>query len=263
MTDEVRLDRDAVARILRRADALDAHDAHDDQGSGIDEAALIAAVEEVGISIEAVRRSIAIDRLGPLPAAHLGDRLLGPLMVVLDDEIPGTPREVLARFDAWLVDGHHLRRDRIREFDGEWSKRSDLVGVAIRTIRSATGEGRLGDVQHMTVTVRDTGMGSCAVRVMVDRMLDRRLWGGAGSAVAVGGMAAITVVAITVVASPLILVVAPIAVGAGAVVAARGRRRAKRTTLEIQRLLAAVQEQSDPTRLRNDVARRVVGRSKR
>ncbi len=263
MTDEVRLDRDAVARILRRADALDTHHEHDDRGSGVDESALIAAVEEVGISIEAVRRSIAIDRLGPLPATHLGDRLLGPLMVAVDDEISGTPSEVLARFDAWLVGGHHLRRDRIRDREGEWSKRSDLVGVAIRAVRSATGEGRLGDVQRITVTVRDTGMGSCAVRVMVDRVLDRRLWGGAGSAVAVGGTAAITIVAITIVASPLIFVAAPIAVATGAAVAARGRRRAKRTTREIERLLESVREQSDPIRLRNDVARRVVGRSKR
>jgi hypothetical protein len=262
MTDDVRLDRDAVARILRRADALDTHDDDDDDRSGVGEAALIAAVEEVGMSIEAVRRSIAIDRLGPLPATHFGDRLLGPWMVAVDDEIPGSPREVLARFDAWLVAGHHLRRDFMRELDGEWSRRSDLVGVTIRAIRSATGEGGLGDVIHITVTVRDTGVGTCAVRVTVDRVLDRRLWGGAGSAVAVGGTATV-VVALTVVASPLILLAAPIAVGAGAVVAARGRQRAKRTTREIDRLLASVHEQSDPTRLRTDVTRRVVGRSRR
>ena len=258
----MRLDRKAVARILRRADSLDVHDEHDDPSSGIDEAALIAAVEEVGMSIEAVRRSIAIDRLGPLPATHFGDRILGPSVVVVDDEIAGAPTEVLARFDAWLVDGHHLRRELMRDGDGEWSKRSDLMGVAIRAIRSATGEGRLGDVQRATVTVRDTGMGTCAVRVMVDRVLDRRLWGGAGSAIAVAGTATL-VVAITIVASPLILVFAPIAVGAGVVVAARSRRRAKRTTREIERLVAAVQEQSGPTRLRIDVARRVVGRSRR
>ena len=258
----MRLDRKAVARILRRADALDVHDEDDDRSSGIDESALIAAVEEVGMSIEAVRRSIAIDRLGPLPATHLGDRLLGPWMVVVDDEISGTPTEVLARFDAWLVDGHHLRRDRVRNGDGEWSKRSDLMGVAIRAIRSATGEGRLGDVERVTVTVRDTGMGTCAVRVMVDRVVDRRVWGSAGSAVAAAGTAAV-VVAISVVASPFILVAAPVAVGAGTVVATRSRHRAKRTSRELERLVAAVQEQSDPTRLRVDVARRVVGRPKR
>ena len=244
------------------ADALDTHDEDDDRGSGVGEAALIAAVEEVGMSIAAVRRSIAIDRLGPLPPAHLGDRLLGPWLVVVDDEISGTPREVLSRFDTWLVAGHHLRRDFMRDCDGEWSRRSDLVGVTIRAIRSATGEGRLGDAQRITVTVRDTGMSTCAVRVMVDRVLDRRQWGGAGSAVAVAGTATV-VVALFVVASPLILLAAPIAIGAGAVVAARGRRRAKRTTREIDRLLASVHEQSDPTRLRTDVTRRVVGRSRR
>ncbi len=222
---------------------------------------MIAAVEEVGISIEAVRRSIAIDRLGPLPATHVGDRLLGPAVVVVDDEIPGSATEVLGRFDAWLVGGHHLRREFMRDGDGEWSKRSDLVGVVIRAVRSATGEGRLGDVQRLTVTVRDSGMGTCAVRVMVDRVIDRRAWGSAGSAVAIGGTATV-VVAVSIVASPLILLATPIAVGAGAAVAARGRRRSKRTTREIERLLASVHEQSDPTRLRSDVARRVVGRPK-
>ena len=145
------------------------------------------------MSIDAVRRSIAIDRLGPLPATHVGDRLVGPAVVVVDDEIPGSATEVLGRFDAWLVGGHHLRREFMRDSDGEWSKRSDLVGVVIRAVRSATGEGRLGDVQRLTVTVRDTGMGTCAVRVMVDRVIDRRMWGSAGSAVAVGGTATVVV----------------------------------------------------------------------
>ena len=244
------------------ADALEAHDHDDDRDSGVGEAALIAAVEEVGMSIDAVRRSIAIDRLGPLPPAHIGDQLLGPWLVVVDDEVSGSPREVLARFDSWLVAGHHLRRDFMRDFDGEWSRRSDLVGVAMKAIRSATGEGRLGDVQRITVAVRDTGVSTCAVRVAVDRVLDRRLWGGAGSAVAVGGTATV-VVALSVVASPLILLAAPMAVGVGAAVASSGRRRAERTSREIDRLFVSVREHSDPTRLRTDVTRRVVGRPKR
>jgi hypothetical protein len=72
MTDQAPLDANVVGRILRRASDLErAGDVHDEAAT-IAESSLIAAAEEVGLSVEAVRRSIAVERLGPLPGVETG-----------------------------------------------------------------------------------------------------------------------------------------------------------------------------------------------
>ncbi len=140
----------------------------------------IAAAAEVGIPPAAVRRAIAVERLGPRPAGHVGDRLLGAGTVVVDEEVRGRAYDVVARIDDWLVDGHHLRRDRLRDDRGEWSKRTGVVGVTARAVRGALGEGRLGDLDRVAVIARDTGAGTCVVRVEADRRKDRSVHAAAG-----------------------------------------------------------------------------------
>ena len=133
-----------------------------------------------------------------------------------------------------------------------------MVGRTIRTIRAATGEGQLGRLGRVTATARDTGTGACVVRVEADRAGERRTMLGEGTAVATVGTAGAVVVA--VVAGPVVLVAAPLAVLAGVGVAARGRRRARRVQHEVELVLDAVDQGSDPTRLATDVVRRVAGR---
>ena len=84
---------------------------------------------------------------------------MGPSQVYADGEVDVPADEALARVDSWLVDGHHLRRDVLRSGHGEWSKRSGLVGVTVRTIRNATGEGRLGDFERVSAAASDAGSG--------------------------------------------------------------------------------------------------------
>ena len=86
---------------------------------GIDADTLVAAAAEVGIPEQAVRRSLALERLGPPPAD--GGRVLGAAVVVVEDELHGDAGDVLARLDAWFVSGHHLRRDRLRDGRGTWT----------------------------------------------------------------------------------------------------------------------------------------------
>lgn len=259
MTDDAPLDATVVERILRRAGELERMHEVRDPDVGIAEASLIAAAEEVGLSVDAVRRAIAFERLGPAPEPRFGDRILGPSHVYADGEIGAPADEALARVDAWLVDGHHLRRDALRPGHGEWSKRSGIVGVTVRTIRGATGEGKLGDFEHVNATARDFGSGSSMVRVSIDRTTNRRFAGGGGTIVAVGGMTGVAIAAAA--ATPVLLVAMPVAVAAGVRVALIGRHRARATQHEIERLLDAVGGGADPTRLSVDVVRRATGKA--
>jgi len=258
MTDQAPLDAKVVARILRRAGDLE-RSGGDQEASTIAEASLIAAAEEVGMSADAVRRSIAVERLGPLPVARPGDRILGPSHVYADGEVDVPAVDALARVDSWLVDGHHLRRDVLRSGHGEWSKRSGFVGVTVRTIRNATGEGKLGDFERVDAAARDTGNGSSVVRITVDRTTNRRFAGGGGTVVAIGGMTGAVVGAAA--ATPFVLLAMPAALVAGVGVALTGRKRARDTERELRRLIDAVGAGVDPTRLSLDVVRRATGKA--
>lgn len=266
---ERRLDSSTVARVLRRASQSEiderrlACDA--DQLTGIVESALLAAADEVGMSVEAVKRSLAVERLGPPPRSRRSDRVFGSLLVSVDGEVGGSVGEILMRLDAWLVAGHHLRRESLDVSDSggsaEWSKRAGLVGITVRRIRAATGEGRLGDLERVSVRATATGSGTCIVRITGDRSKDHRLFCAGGVAVAAAGTAGVVVAAVVV--TPLVLLTTPAAVAAGVGVAARGRVRTVRTEREINRLLRAVKAEQPPTRLSIDVARRVTGRQHR
>ncbi|MET0145066.1 MAG: hypothetical protein ABW328_09815 [Ilumatobacteraceae bacterium] len=257
MGDGASLDRAAATRVLRRASET-AGDASLVDVDVIDEQTLIAAAGEVGIPVAAVRRAIAVERLGPPPPTHVGDGIVGTATVSVDAELTGNAGAVLARIDTWMVSGHHLRRDRRRDGHGEWTKRPGAVGAGLRTVRGATGEGRLGDVRRVTATVRDTGDGTCVVRVQVDRHVDRTVRAAAGAVVGGGAAAGIVLGALAV--GPMLLVVAPAALAIGVGLAATGRSRAGRVEHEVERLLDAVDQQARPARLSADVLRRIAGR---
>ena len=254
------LDRAAVARVIRRASELAGPEGGDVSADGINEAALIAAAHEVGLPVIAVQRSLATERLGQLPDPRLADRLLGPDVVAVDGEIAGSAHDVIGRVDAWLVEGHHLRRDRLRDGRGEWSKRTGVVGVTMRKLRGATGEGRLGRNQRITAAAQDIGSGSAVIRVAVDRSADRRRSAVGGAIVVVGGTGGLAAAAAS---APAILLAAPFAVIGGVGVAMTGRARALRTAKEVERMLESVADHEAPTRLRTEVARRVRGRRPR
>ena len=252
------IDHAMVARIVRRASELAGPDTDHDHRRGISRDALLAAAQEVGIPAVVVLRSIALERLGPQPVPHVADRFVGAALVAVDDEIAGSADEVLDRIDAWLVAGHHLRRDRVRNGRGEWSKRSGVVGLTVRRLRTATGEGQLGEFRQVTAVAEDVGTGSAVVRVVVDRSSSRRIAIVGGATAALGGAGGIVAAAAL---GPIALVAVPMVAIGGAAMARSGKNRARRTATEVERMLEAVADHQPPTKLRTDVARRVIGRS--
>jgi hypothetical protein len=196
---------------------------------------------------------MAIERLGLPPGSH--GVLLGPAVVVVDDELAGDAADALAGIDRWLVGGHHMRRDRLRAHSGTWTRRRGLLGTAFRSLRHATGEGFLGDLERIDAVALDTGTGTCVVRVMADRRRDRRSRGVAGAAVGTAATAGAVVAAVAI--GPWLVLAAPATVAVGTGIAVSGRRRAQRVEVEIDRVLDSVDHGTRPVRLASDIARRV------
>ena len=134
-----------------------------------------------------MRRALTLEQLGAAPT-HRGI-VLGPAVVVVDEELHGEASEALAALDRWLVGGHHMRRDRLHPTTGSWTRRRGILGTTYRSLRHATGEGHLGDLERIDVVALDTGAGTCVVRVIADRRRERRARGVAGAAV--GGVATV------------------------------------------------------------------------
>ena len=258
MEASVPLDRDAVRRVLRRATTLDDGDALvlADVDDRIDADTLVAAAAEVGIPEQAVRRALTVEQLGAPPSQH--GVVLGPAVVVVDEELHGDAVDVLAAIDRWLVGGHHMRRDRLHASTGTWTRRRGVLGSTYRSLRHATGEGHLGDLERIDVIGLDTGVGTCVVRVIADRRRERRARGVAGATV--GGVTTAGAVVGAVVLGPWLLLVAPATVAVGAGIAVSGRRRARRVEGEIDRVLDSVEHGDRPARLVPHLARRALGR---
>ncbi len=241
------LPTEAVERILRRASELsDDADVADVGAAGIDPAALLEAAREVGMSVAAVERSIAIERLGPIPDPSLLDRILGRSVVAVDRVVVGDVDATLSRIDRWLTTGHHLRLDRHRNEEAEWSKRGDVVAAAQRVVRGFSGEGQLGDARRVRAAAVRVDDSSTMIRIAVDRSLDRGLRTGAASVCAIAGVA--SGVAGVVVAAPIALAVVPAAAVSVAVVGS-GRGHARKMERELDRLLDAVEDEREPERL--------------
>lgn len=249
------LDPDAADRVLRRASEL--AESGDDGVDGIEPAALIAAAADVGIPEQAVRRSLAIEQLGPAAGERPLDDLVGSAAISEQRILAASPERVLDALDHWLVSGHHLRRERRRAGEGEWRRRSDVVGSVRRASRGLTGEGRLGDVRAVRAVAQPVDPGETVLRVTIDRSGYRRTTIVAGGTLGIGG-AAVGVTGL-ILTAPVAFAAIP-AVLAGGVVVSSSRHQADRFERELHRLLDAVEEQRPPPGVLSGIRRRFVPR---
>lgn len=229
--------------MIRRASELAEREVGPD--GGIEPEALVEAAADVGIPEVAVRRSIAIERLGPDPETGRLDALAGPAIVAEVRFVSASPDEVLDLLDRWLVKNHHLRRIKRTSGRIDWARRDDVVASASRAVRGLTGEGRLGTAPTVIARAEPVDGTDTVVRVEIDRSPQRRnslMAGGACSAFSVGcGVLGV------VVAAPLAILAIPGVVGAG-VALSNGRSQAGRYDRELDRVLDAVVEQRPPSR---------------
>lgn len=260
MTD--RLDREAVARILGRAQELEA--TVPDEHGGVDANALIDAAHEVGLDADAVRDSLAIERftVQPPPPRAL-DRVAGPAELVVERELHVTVADTLAGMEAWLSAVHRLNCDQPAAGTLRARRRTDATARIGRLLAGWRGEGRLGGVHALEVEAVPQVVGSTPAqprtlaRVRADRSGQRTLrLGGGGAAGIVGAGTGVVTVATGSAIMPIVpLVSVPLVLG-GLLVARSGRGQSDRLELELERLLSRVDRGERPTGLLTRVARR-------
>ena len=248
------LDRDAVQRVLSRASEMTAaHPSPPTHQAAMTEDLLLEAATEAGIDPDAVRVSLAIERLGVTPPGRRRDRIAGRAMITVDRMIELDVNTLLGRLDDLLRDQHQLERTRSRSDRGEWRKRTGAVGAMQRAAKRSGGGAGLSTVAVIQARTAEVEPGRTLIRLIADRRA-RRSTVVTTSAVATGtAVAAIGTLA--VVASPLALVGTPLALVIGGATTRVGRRQAERMADELERLLDAAERGARPQTLSDDMRR--------
>lgn len=252
----MQLDRAAVDRVLRRASDMMAE--HPDRGElhdqpAMSEQVLLEAATEAGLDPDAVRLSLAIERLGTAPAPHRIDRLSGPRRVAVDRVVHLDAGTALARVDDLLQRQHQLRRTRTRSGAGEWRRRTGAVGKVQRAAKRASGDVGLAKVAVVEAAASTVDDGRTVLRLVADRA-GQRTEVIAGGAVTSGiGLAATGTLALAL--TPFALVGLPVVAVAGAGVTSIGRKQRAMLADELDRVLDAVEHGVRPVTLSDDVRR--------
>ncbi len=221
--------------------------------SGLSEQVVLEAATEAGIDPDAVRISLAIERLGPSTPRARFDRTAGAREVLVERIIGLDVDTVLGRIDDLLQRQHGLRRTRSAGDWGEWRKRSDAFGTVQRMARSGSTNASLRKLVRVEARASTIDDRRTVVRVLADRTPQRTeaLVGGA----VVGGIGVAAAGAVAVVVSPLVMAAAPVAVVAGTATARAGRRHQRSLTADLEHLLDTVERGVRPVTLADDVRR--------
>jgi hypothetical protein len=247
------LDAETVDRVLRRASELSATAAATDPHLHLTEALVLEAATEAGIDPDAVKLSLAIERVGPVPQANTLDSVAGPSVLAVDRLLALDADTVLGRFDELLVRRHGLRRSRERSDRGEWRRRNDAFGSIQRAANKFGGDGpTLAYLERIEVHTSTVDQQRTLVRVLVSRRPQRTIALAGG--VSLGAAGVVAAAGAAVVATPLAVVGVPIA-ASGLVVARRGRRQASELTDDLERMIDLVERGSKPVSLSADLKR--------
>jgi len=252
----VKLDRSAIDRVLRRAGELSSPRPEAiPAGEAISEEVVLASAEEVGLDVAAVRVSLAIERLGPTPVPARADRLLGAAEVVIERVLALEANAAIDRLDELMVRQHQLRTKRSRPHAREWHKRKGTVGTVQRVALAVTGDAGLSGVARVVAAASAVDGQRSVVRLAADRRSQRT--GIAAGGAVVGGVGVVGVAVLSVLTAPLLLVTTPLVLGAAVGVAAQGRKQAADLARELDAVFDAVEQGTEPVTL-TDSLRRVM-----
>jgi hypothetical protein len=234
------LDRQALERVLARAAELQGAGAVSESGDLISENQLLEIGNEVGLSPAVLNQALAEERtrINVPDERGLVAQIAGAGFATATRTVPGTPREILAKVDAWMQREECLQVQRRFADRITWEPQRGLFGKIRRTV-NVSGRGfYLMDAGQVSATVLPVDSSRVVVRLDADIHASRARRVGAGSFVGAMGAAASGVIGLGLLVAHLPLF---IAAGAAVLPFAGGSFAAYRVARTHRNVLSGVQ----------------------
>jgi len=186
------LDRQALERVLARAAELQGASALPDSSDLISESQLQDIGNEVGLSPSTIKQALAEERtrINVPEERGLVAQISGAGFATATRTVPGTPRDVLATIDAWMLRDECLQVQRRFADRITWEPQRGLFGKLRRTV-NVSGRGYyLVDAGQVSATVMPVDSTRVVVRLDADIHASRARRVGIGGFLAAMGAAA-------------------------------------------------------------------------
>ncbi|MFL5466198.1 MAG: hypothetical protein ACJ8AB_13475 [Gemmatimonadaceae bacterium] len=209
------LDRQALERVLARAAELQGASALPESSDLISESQLLDIGNEVGLSPATINQALAEERTRVNVPEERGlvAQIAGAGYATATRTVPGTPRDVLARIDEWMLREECLQVQRRFSDRITWEPQRGLFGKLRRTV-NVSGRGYyLMDAVQVSATALPVDASRVVVRLDADIHASRSRRVGAG-----GALAAVGAVASGILGLGLVVAHLPLVIAAGAAV---------------------------------------------
>jgi hypothetical protein len=209
------LDREALERVLARAAELQGASALPESGDLISETQLLDIGNEVGLSPAIINQALAEERTRVNVPEERGlvAQIAGAGFATATRTVPGTPRDVLATIDTWMLRDECLQVQRRFADRITWEPQRGLFGKLRRTV-NVSGRGYyLMDAGQVSATVMPVDSSRVVVRLDADIHASRARRVGMG-----GFLTALGAVASGLLGLGLVVAHLPLVIAAGAAV---------------------------------------------
>jgi len=209
------LDRQALERVLARAAELQGASAIPESGDLITENQLLEIGNEVGLSPAVLNQALAEERTRVNVPEERGlvAQVAGAGYATATRTVPGNPRDILAKIDAWMQRDECLQVQRRFADRITWEPQRGLFGKLRRTV-NVSGRGfYLMDAGQVSATVLPVDSSRVVVRLDADINASRSRRVGIGTFVTAMGAAASGILGLGLVVGRL-----PLFIAAGAAV---------------------------------------------
>lgn len=234
------LDRQALERVLARAAELQGASAMPESSDLISESQLIDIGNEVGLNPATINQALAEERtrINVPEERGLVAQVAGAGFASATRTVPGTPKDVLASIDAWMLREECLQVQRRFADRITWEPQRGLFGKLRRTV-NVSGRGfYLVDATQVSATVLPVDSSRVVVRLDADIHASRARRVGMGAFLGAVGAVAGGVVGLGLIVAHLPLI---IAAGAAVLPFAGGSLAGYRVARTHRAVLASVQ----------------------
>ncbi|GAC1416735.1 MAG: hypothetical protein NVSMB53_15740 [Gemmatimonadaceae bacterium] len=204
------LDRQALERVLARAAELQGASALPESGDLISETQLLDIGNEVGLSPATLNQALAEERTRINVPEERGvvAQVAGAGFATATRTVPGTPRDILATIDAWMLRDECLQVQRRFADRITWEPQRGLFGKLRRTV-NVSGRGYyLMEAGQISATVLPVDASRVVVRLDADIHASRARRVGIGGFLGALGAAASGVIGLGLIVAHIPLFIA-------------------------------------------------------